>query len=93
MSTPADELRALAAELDALPDQPALLRARRARELVEVAKGVLSRARQEAIYEATRGCSWAEVAEALGVSKVAVNKAITAHLRELRDRQDAATGD
>lgn len=83
MDTPAVELVALAEELAALPGQPPLYRAKRARELVETAKGVLSRARQEAIYDATRDQTWDEVAAALGTSTAAINKAVTAYRRSL----------
>lgn len=43
--------------------------------------------RREAIYEATRTASRAEVAEELGVSRQAIGKAITAHLA--REKQAA----
>ncbi|MEU5851298.1 hypothetical protein [Saccharopolyspora shandongensis] len=62
---------------------PVPVRAKRARELVEVAEGVLSRTRQEAIYDSTREKTWDGVANKLGTSTAAINKAITAHRRSM----------
>lgn len=75
------ELRQLAADIAELADCDALDRAQRAPGLIERAKGVLGRERTVAIYAATRDHSYEEVAEQLGISTAAVNKAITAYRR------------
>lgn len=75
------DLRQLAADIAALAGCDALDRAQRAPGLIERAKGVLGQERTAAMYEATRHCSYEEVAEQLGISTAAVNKAITAYRR------------
>ncbi len=85
MSQTDDELRALADALTRLPEEEPLHRAVHARQLVDTAKAALSHTRQEAIYEATRAQPYEVVADALGGSTAAINKAVTLHRRRLRD--------
>jgi hypothetical protein len=54
---------------------------------------LLSRMRVEAVYEATREASHAEVAAGVGVSGHAVNHAVTQHMKNMRqDRVAPAAG-
>lgn len=79
MSRTDDELHALADVLTRLPEEEPLQRAVHARQLFDAAKAALSNARREAIFQATRDEPYESVADALGVSYVAINKAVTLH--------------
>lgn len=78
---------AAAFDMDDLADGIALLsrlapidRARQAKVLGMAARRLLADAHHEAVYAATRGRRWDDVAAELGVSKAAVNLAVTQHL-------------
>ncbi len=65
----------------ALPELPALLRARRARALVEDSRKVLSQVADAAVEEETRSRPYTAVADDLKISVAAVNKAVSRHRR------------
>lgn len=69
----------LAAELTALAGLPPVERARRARELERPARALIADLGDEAVYEATRTMTHAEVAKLLGVTQSRINNAVTAH--------------
>lgn len=75
----------LAAMIAALPELPDVVRARRAKDLVDEAKRVLSQAADEAVESAARRMSYAEVAAELGTGVAAVNKAVSRHRRRGAD--------
>lgn len=91
MSRSGDELYALAQALTGLTEEEPLPRAAHARQLVDTAKSVLSRTRQEAIYQATRVQSYESVAAELDITTAAVNKAITLHGRHCKDTSPGQT--
>lgn len=75
-----DRLQSLTSALVDLPVLDPLDRAKAANELIDETKAVMSRIRQEAIYEATRGgVTYDVVADWLGISRAAVNKAVVGH--------------
>lgn len=86
MSRADDELRALADVFARLPAEEPLQRAVHARQLVDSAKAALSHARREAIFQATRDEPYESVADALGVSVAAINKAVTLHQHDSAER-------
>jgi predicted HTH transcriptional regulator len=72
----------LAEAIDALPAMEPAARARAAKELMEVARGVLAAERAAAMLEATTGpgaVSRSELARRLGISRQQVTKAISDH--------------
>lgn len=81
MENPPANTAELAAMIAALPELPDLVRARRARALVDEAKRVLSATADAAVESATRRVSYAEVAKDLGVGVPSVNKAVSRHRR------------
>lgn len=86
-----DDLHALADELRALARREPLEQAEQARELIDRAKKVLSRVRQNAIYDATRQEPWDAVADKLGVSTPTINKAVTGYLRTRANDESTST--
>lgn len=75
----------LAAMIAALPELPDVARAKRARELVDEAKRLLSQAADSAVESATRSRSYQEVADALGTGVASVNKAVSRHRRRVAE--------
>ena len=73
----------LAGCIAALPYLSPADRAARARSLVDEAKAVLSRTGDQAVFEMTREMSFEAAAAVLGVSKAAINKAVTRHRARL----------
>jgi hypothetical protein len=74
----------LAKLIAGLPKKPPVARARLARDLVDEAKRILSMTADAAVVEATRVESYAVVAEKLGDSVAAVNKAVSRHRKRER---------
>ena len=72
-----DSVAELAGCIAALTYLPAADRAARARSLIDEAKSVLSGVGDQAVYEMTRSMSLEAAADILGVSKSAINKAVT----------------
>lgn len=81
--TTTTKTQALAAAIAGLDALDPIERARQAKALIVDAQRVLADLQREAVYQATRSQSYAEVAEALGVSPVAVNLAVTNHRKTL----------
>lgn len=73
------DLAGLGNAIRRLGDKAPVERARQAKVLLVAAQRLLADAHREAIYEATRGQSYEEVAAALGVTPGAVNLAVTNH--------------
>jgi hypothetical protein len=76
-------LEGLGVALRQLADLGPVERARQAKVLLVAAQRVLAEAHREAVYEATRGRRYEDVAAELGVSKAALNAAVTRHLSDL----------
>lgn len=72
-------LTELVAELLALPELAPIERAKRARKLEPVSRALIAAVANEAVFEATRSSTHAEVAKALDVTQSRVNNAITAY--------------
>jgi hypothetical protein len=69
-------------EIRAFDRLPALERARRARELSAKLRAAAGADGDSAVYEATRGQTYADVAEALGIAQVTVDRAVQRHRRQ-----------
>lgn len=83
-----DRLQRLTTAFVDLPVLDPLDRAKEANRLIDETKAAMSRIRQEAIYEASRGgVTYDSVADWLGISRAAVNKAVVGH----RARMDASS--
>lgn len=77
--TPHDEAAALAKAIGSLHRLPPTARAARARALVDEAKTVLAAVGDAAIVEALEASTYADLAEELGVTTSAINKAVSRH--------------
>ncbi|MEU8334758.1 hypothetical protein [Micromonospora tulbaghiae] len=73
------DVRELGRLIGRLPRLKPLERARLARELVDVAKVVLSKEADAAVVEALESMTYRQVAEGLGKSTASVNKAVSRH--------------
>ncbi|MEV5211286.1 hypothetical protein AB0K35_27820 [Micromonospora sp. NPDC053740] len=73
------DVRELARLIGALAKMPPAKRVPAARELVEVARVVLSAAADEAVVELASSMTYAQVAEQVGTSVASVNKAVSRH--------------
>lgn len=71
----------LAKAIARLPKMSAIARALAARQLIDDAKRILSATADEAVEQATRTATYAEVARELGKSEAVVNKAVSRHRR------------
>lgn len=73
------DTRELARLIGGLPALPPVERARLARELVDVAKVVLSKEADAAVVEALGSMTYKQVAAELGKTVASVNKAVSRH--------------
>lgn len=76
---PDPDLGDLVQRMSVLLTLPVLDRAREAAALAPLVKTALARTRGAAVYEATRGLPWSDVAANLGISEAAVNRLVTLH--------------
>ncbi|WP_189041093.1 hypothetical protein [Micromonospora sonchi] len=82
------DARELARLVGRLPKMPPVQRAKAARELVDVAKRVLSLTADEAVVEALQSMTYKALAAELGTSEASVNKAVSRHRNPgMRDRR------
>lgn len=79
-----NDLGALARAIEELPTLPPVARAKAAKALAGEAKRLLGLAHREAVFEASRDRPYPEVAAELGVSRAAINVAVTQHYAALR---------
>ncbi|MEV5819350.1 sigma factor-like helix-turn-helix DNA-binding protein [Micromonospora haikouensis] len=83
------DARELARLVRGLPAMPAAKRAKLARELVDVAKRVLSLTADAAVLEALESMTYRELAAELGTSEASVNKAVSRHRSRMGERRQS----